>query len=181
MANELRSDISAARDQMSYKLGSGREIKRLIEHLWEGESVERMLSGNYGKGAGLLVLTDRRLLFVKDGVMSKTSEDFPLEKVSSVQWSSGIALGTVTIFASGNKAEIGNVQKRDGKALVDRVRARLATQDAGPAAARESAAEPAAAAGSITDQIRKLGELHDAGILTDDEFATKKAELLGRM
>ena len=30
-------------------------------------------------------------------------------------------------------------------------------------------------------QIRKLGELHDAGIFTDAEFEAKKAELLSRM
>jgi hypothetical protein len=33
----------------------------------------------------------------------------------------------------------------------------------------------------VADQIKKLAELHAAGILTDDEFATKKAELLDRM
>jgi hypothetical protein len=34
---------------------------------------------------------------------------------------------------------------------------------------------------SITDQIRKLAELRDAGILTSEEFDKKKTELLGRM
>jgi uncharacterized membrane protein YeaQ/YmgE (transglycosylase-associated protein family) len=29
--------------------------------------------------------------------------------------------------------------------------------------------------------LRKLSELHDAGVLTDEEFETKKAELLARM
>jgi large subunit ribosomal protein L7/L12 len=33
----------------------------------------------------------------------------------------------------------------------------------------------------IPEQIRKLGELHTAGILTADEFQTKKSELLDRM
>ncbi len=33
----------------------------------------------------------------------------------------------------------------------------------------------------VADQLRKLGELHDAGVLTDEEFETKKAELLARM
>ena len=33
---------------------------------------------------------------------------------------------------------------------------------------------------SIADQVRKLGELRDAGVLTDEEFETKKAQLLGR-
>jgi len=31
------------------------------------------------------------------------------------------------------------------------------------------------------DQLKKLAELHAAGILTDDEFAAKKADLLDRM
>ena len=34
---------------------------------------------------------------------------------------------------------------------------------------------------SIPEQIRQLAELHAAGILTDAEFAAKKAELLRRM
>lgn len=39
------------------------------------------------------MLTDRRLLFVQDGLTSKTTEDFPMDKVSSVQWSSGMLVG----------------------------------------------------------------------------------------
>ncbi|HZG05081.1 MAG TPA: DUF4429 domain-containing protein [Streptomyces sp.] len=33
----------------------------------------------------------------------------------------------------------------------------------------------------IADRIRHLGELHEAGLLTDDEFSTKKAELLAEL
>ena len=33
----------------------------------------------------------------------------------------------------------------------------------------------------IPAQIKKLAELRDAGILTDDEFTAKKAELLAKM
>lgn len=35
--------------------------------------------------------------------------------------------------------------------------------------------------GQIFDALSKLGSLRDQGILTDDEFATKKAELLARL
>lgn len=38
-----------------------------------------------------------------------------------------------------------------------------------------------AAPTDVTEQIRKLASLHDAGILTDEEFAAKKAELLLRL
>jgi hypothetical protein len=33
----------------------------------------------------------------------------------------------------------------------------------------------------VTARLRKLGELHQAGIVTDEEFAKKKAELLERL
>jgi len=33
----------------------------------------------------------------------------------------------------------------------------------------------------VTEQIRELGELHEQGVLTDDEFEAKKRELLARL
>jgi hypothetical protein len=33
----------------------------------------------------------------------------------------------------------------------------------------------------IVDQIRKLAQLHEDGILTDEEFQAKKKELLSRL
>ena len=69
--------------------------------------------------------------------------------------------------------------------------------DAAPTAAKPAAAAPPASAGpppaaapakesgngtaSIPDQIKKLGQLRDEGILTEQEFETKKRELLDRM
>lgn len=183
--DDMRPDIAAALSKMSYKLGSKREIKRLPEHLWDNEKVAHITAGTYGPGAGIVVLTDRRLFFLKDGVMSKTSEDFPIEKISSVQWSTGMLLGKITVFASGNKAEITDVQKTDGKAITDAVRARLS---GGPeAGASQPMPVEAASAATVADgpdayeRLKKLGELRDAGILTEEEFSAKKQSLLDQI
>jgi Bacterial PH domain/Short C-terminal domain len=176
--DELRPDIEAAQKRMRIRFGGRKEIKRLVGYLWHDEHVDRMTTGTYGSGTGLIVLTDRRLLFLKEGITKKT-EDFPLEKVSSVQWSSGLATGTITIFASGNKAEIKNVNKDDGKEMTDHVRDRLSAPK--PVAAPQAVPQTATDAPDIPDQIRKLGELRDAGVLTAEEFEGKKAELLARM
>ena len=45
-----------------------------------------------------------------------------------------------------------------------------------PSAPRVSEPNP-----DVLEQLRKLGELRKAGVLTDAEFETKKAELLGRL
>ena len=42
-----------------------------------------------------------------------------------------------------------------------------------------SAAPAAGSGGSDLDQLEKLAELHQQGILTDEEFAAKKAQILG--
>jgi Short C-terminal domain len=41
------------------------------------------------------------------------------------------------------------------------------------------AADAPAAAPSMPDQLKQLAALHEQGALTDDEFATAKARLLG--
>ena len=46
--------------------------------------------------------------------------------------------------------------------------------------AQDTAAVAPAAQPDITEQLTKLASLRDAGILTDEEFAAKKAEILAR-
>jgi hypothetical protein len=185
MAESLRSDIQAAKDKMQTRFGAGREMKRLVSHLWEGELVELMAAGTYGAGQGLVVLTDRRLLFVMDGLTRQTIEDFPMDKISSVQWSSGMVMGTLTIFASGNKADIEQVNKKDGKQIADAVRGRLALPGQRPAAPQHAVHLPVAAppvgGPDVYEQLRKLGELRELGVVTPEEFESKKRELLARI
>ncbi|TDV53938.1 putative oligomerization/nucleic acid binding protein [Actinophytocola oryzae] len=185
MTDGSRPDIQAAKDKMQTRLGAGREMKRLTNHLWEHESVHLMAAGRYGGGTGLVVLTDRRLLFVMDGMTRKTIEDFPMDKISSVQWSSGMVLGTLAIFASGNKADIDQMNKKDGKQIADAVRARLARPAPAPIQPapmiHHAPPVPAANAPDVYEQLRKLGELRDLGVVTSDEFEAKKHELLSRI
>jgi hypothetical protein len=47
---------------------------------------------------------------------------------------------------------------------------------AAPAPASDA---PAALSDDVYDQLKKLGELREAGILTDAEFDAKKAQILG--
>jgi len=62
--------------------------------------------------------------------------------------------------------------------------ASIVTFDGEPlASAAPSAGTPARAdeGAAVVQRIRELGELHAAGLLTDEEFATKKQDLLGRL
>jgi len=171
-----RPDIAEAAGRMGWKLGGKRELKKLPEHLYAGEVVRYIAQGTYEANQGIVVLTDQRLLFVFHGLVKQSVEDFPLDRISSVANKAGFATGELTVHASGNIAVIGGIVKGDLKYLVDALRQRLAE---GATVAAPSTPPPAQP--DVMDQLRKLAELRDAGILTPAEFDTKKTELLGRL
>lgn len=56
--------------------------------------------------------------------------------------------------------------------MANRLRERI-----GPAAVTA----PMTIAADPTDQLQRLAELRDAGVLTEEEFTAKKTEILGRL
>ncbi|WP_309029115.1 PH domain-containing protein [Streptomyces alfalfae] len=173
----VRPDIDAAAARLQSAIGSKREIQRLPEVLWEGETVEMLSPGLYGKGNGLVAMTSQRLIFLKHGIMSQQVEDFPYSRISSVQWSGGMLMGTMIVFASGNKAEIKQMPKDAGKALADALRARLADAVQAPAAGVQQAA-PAPAGGDVASRLATLDQLRAAGAITDEEYRDRRGKIL---
>lgn len=171
---QLRPDIQAAADRMDSKFGARREIRRLTGHLWEDETVLHLAGGFYGGGLGLVALTSRRLLFIREGWTGRATEDFPLDKLSSVQWNSGMVQGSLTVFASGNKAEIKQIVKADGARIADAIRNRQAPPAPQAAVTPEPQQEP-----GLVDELTRLWDLVQQGALTRPEFEAAKARLLG--
>lgn len=173
--DHLREDIRDAAQGLPASGFVKRDLAHLESNLAKGESVSHILSGTYDNQNGILALTDRRLLFLNHGLFSQRSEDFPLEKVSSVQFKAGMVLGEVTIYTSNQQATIKNVGKPQGKAFVDASRARLGKSP------DPVSNEAPVTTGDPVEQMTKLASLRDAGLITSEEFDAKKAEILERM
>lgn len=176
----VRPDIDAAAERLGSTMGVKREIQRLPEVLWEGEHVDSLASGLYGGGNGLVVLTNLRLIFFKHGMLSQKVEDFPYGKVSSVQWQGGMMLGTLTVFTSGNKAEIKNMPKDHGKAIADKLRAHIAqgTAPGSPPTPPAGPAGPVAAPQGIAERLAVLDQLLAAGAVTAEEHRERRSQIL---
>lgn len=110
------------------------------------------------------------------GMLTGGQEDvevIPTKSISSVQVRHGAWYHDVTVYASGNTI-VFSVDAADAEKLKALIMERIT--------GGSSHAAPAAPAGpDVLEQIKKLGELRDAGILTDAEFETKKAALLDRL
>ena len=107
---------------------NGKEIKELPNILWKDETLEALIGGFYDGGNGVLAATNKRLIFIDKGLMwGLKVEDFPYDKISSIQYSKGLLLGEISIYTSGNKAKIDNVDKAYCAQFCEQVRARITT------------------------------------------------------
>jgi Bacterial PH domain/Short C-terminal domain len=181
-------DLTEVREQIGHLEGGNKflgrkEVKELPNVLWDDEKVEKFIVGTYGGiGTGVLVATNKRLVFVDKGMMKLRVEDFPYDKITSIQYKTGMMMGELTIFASGNKAEIENLDKKQCRNFAETVRARItaASEHASykEPASQAAAAQPADAGGDVVSQIERLGRLREQGLLTDEEFQAQKEKIL---
>ncbi len=89
------------------------------------------------------------------------------------------------VVAGTASAVSGRVQRRQAEKYADRD-AQIAAernaayqQQVGPPQQQYAPPPPAAPAVDVVEQLTKLAQLRDQGILTEEEFAAQKAKLLG--
>ena len=172
--DEIKAQIQNL-DSASKLLGV-KEIKQLPSILWEDEVVEKLVQGIYGSGYGILVATNKRLIFVDKGwIYGLRVEDFPYDKITSIQYETGVFYGEIKIFASGNKADITQISKKQARDFAEYVRARISS-------VKEHASAPEAPeqtfSGDVIAQLERLAELKEHGILSEEEFLTQKKKIL---
>ncbi|MBA2466858.1 MAG: PH domain-containing protein [Sphingomonas sp.] len=174
---EVKQQLSGL-DNRSTVLGR-KEIAELPKILWEGETIRGAIQGFYNSRIGLLVSTDRRLIFVDKGWARLKVEDFPYDKITSIQYEVGWLFGDITIFASGNRAEIKQLAKDQARPFAEKVRNMISGGQFAPRQGGNPVVESAPE--DLVSQLERLAKLRDQGILTEAEFAQQKALILERM
>jgi hypothetical protein len=164
-----------------------KNLQHLEAHLEAGEKVqayvegahETKIMGSESIRKGILAATDRRMLFFAKKVGGYDLESFPYGNISSLEQGKELMKGgTLKFFASGNTVTMKwiNTRKNNLGEFMTLVQSRMNE-------AKSSPSPPSADPGGmdIADQIKKLADLRDAGVLSEDEFSVKKTELLKRL
>lgn len=152
------------------KLFGHRELKELPKLLQPGELPERIIQGRFSGGQGVLVATDRRLLFVDKGIFGSKVVDFPYDRISSIEYSTGLLMGEIRVTVSANVSKIDQVHKQHIQGFVALVRSKIEAAHGQP---------PPVAASDPVAQLERLAKLREAGHISDAEFQAQKARLFG--
>ena len=83
-------------------------------------------TSTFNNGQGILVSTNRRLIFIDKGLIYGLKvEDFPIDKITSIQYETGLLVGKVKIHTSGNIASIENVEKLSSRSFAEFIREKI--------------------------------------------------------
>lgn len=149
---------------------------------WErprGVSAGKMTAAAFTAGASLLVTgvkggkDEYDVVLIKHVTNVSTRKDGLMYYAVDVQTSAGAAVNTISFRVNKDEA----VEFRT--AILNAMRA-VDERTSAPMVVTQAATEPTVAA-DPTAQLQQLAALRDAGILTEEEFAAKKAELLARI
>lgn len=153
------------------------EINELPKLLWENEEIMRLSDGFYNEGIGIVVATNRRIIFINKGLLSCQVEDFAYDKISSIQCNKGMIMGTLVIYTTGNRACIDNMGKEDAQYFADYVRARI-SQENQSSQYTQTQVQSQTNTEDIVSQLERLAKLKEQGILSEEEFAQQKTKIL---
>jgi hypothetical protein len=182
-----RPDLVAAAHATANFIGISVEIPRLAQVLRPDEPLLRVARATVGERVGLAAVTATRLIFLDEGLWDRAYDEYPLAGIVGTSTESEFMSNALTLrMQSGHRLVLERVEDINGFAAALREAIHQATTPAPvPALPPPTSAPvplpPPAAQPDVLAQITKLGELHAAGILTDEEFQAKKTELLNRL
>lgn len=192
-----------------WNLWGKKEADLLSRHRSPGEQVLGQVIGNFNQA--IVATDRKVLILKTGLMAGQTfggkATSYDYGNIVGVEARTGFSQGEFEILAGGLANTQGNRRKDKAKmseapngvvfakvtakpfdAMAAKIREMSGSRGAPRAPAAAAPPAPAAVPApvgesrdAIFDAIRKLGELHDAGILNDEEFAAKKAELLARI
>ena len=157
------------------------EVKELPNILQEDEELRALLdgmlkrvNGNDFNGAGLVIATNKRIIFFRKSFIGTISkEEIPLRMVTSSGYRKGLMMSGVVITTANNEASVEYCDKKEAEQFNAIVQELLNEQHSSQNNAQTNQSQP-----SNFEQLEKLFELKQKGIITEDEFNQQKGKLL---
>lgn len=182
----IKASISTPKEKVKKEVES--TLPNYTKYIKPGENIQSVISGLMpihvlgGKTGvrGNLVVTDKRIFFYGSvkflGITNEEFEEFLYGNITSVQVHTGILTDSITIRSAGGERKIDLISKGMGNSaavlIQENIQKNKNIQEAGTRKDDEI---------NIIDKIEKLSGLKTKGIITEEEFAKKKQELLDRL
>jgi hypothetical protein len=185
-------DAPKAKQQKKQELkgaGWNGEQARLIADsefaLIPGEKILDITTGKVDGTWTTLAVTDQRVFLHSKRYGGNSVVDFAYGLLTSCAYETGAGRreGKITLVAAGDAATVTDLHKDETNRLGPVIRNHMAmAHSSGP---QMNAGPPAAQAPTVTedpaDQLRKLTQLRDDDLITEEEFQAKRTDIMNRL
>jgi hypothetical protein len=166
--DQINSRITEVKAETNFMIKS--DIKALPEVLTPDETFLNLIPGLFRDRNGILVLTNKRLIFVhKKLIVGITVESFYLNKVTLIQYNTGLMMADIIISTAGSQEKIKQVAKRTVKDFCAMSMDEITKSHQSPMSTSPI---------SNVEQLEKLAKLKESGLLNDEEFQIEKKKIL---
>lgn len=171
--NDIQAEINSLPCKDDW--GTRKEIAELPAILGKDEHVKAMTSGITEGNTWLMVCTDKRVLMLDKGMLyGLRLIDIPLDRINSISQSKGLVCGEISITDGATTRTIENITNGTVSFFADTVNKEIQLCKQAKVTPVTQVVNTASAA----DELIKYKQLLDMGVLTQEEFAAKKKELL---
>lgn len=188
MREDLRSAWESAKGNRQADLYNRYPKPEDIEpHLLDDERVIMLLKGNiqpgrvdtfkdvgFQGGVGTLLLSDKRVHYFSRGLvksLTNSHEFLEFSKITGVELRKNMAFGQMIYISRAENSDTWTqLNKEEAQAFVSALQKCISESGT----SKPSLADP-------LDQIKKLKDLLDLGAISQSEFDSKKAELMGKI
>lgn len=151
-----------------------KEVNELPLVLREDEKIYAAAQGVYDGNTWLVICTSTRFLFLDKGMLFGLKQiEIPMDKVSSIQFSTGLLMGSIVISHHG-QSKIDNIAKEQVKRFAEQSNLAIESYKNNSKITSVAASAPL----SMIEQLEKLSQLKEKGILTEEEFTQEKKKIL---
>lgn len=178
-------------DFNSCKVSTMKEMQSLPSQLQPGEVVLAFTAGvmsntgdsnstDFGISTWMVVLTDRRFLFLDAALLSNSLDVHSIlhKNVQGVRVAQGFIFGKINIDTGGRTTLVDNCEKKSVKVLGDIANDWLQVLEERKVKPIKSTANTGE---SGLDMLKKLGELKALGLVTEQEFSEAKQRILSSL
>lgn len=175
---------------IGYTVMHGFNLDHLPEAILPDEQLIALVGGSVEDNvdAALLVLSTKRVFAFRHGIIRKHLQDFPLDKISSIQASHGFVKSKITIQTSGTSCTISGIYpKTRAESFVAATRDLIATEGRKPSALGNLTADNRAIENKavsiqpsipVSARLVELKQLFDAGLLEQEEYQDQRRRIL---
>lgn len=150
-----------------------KEVEMLPDVLYDGEHILHII-GSYRSGeVPFYVCTDKRVIYLQSKIFNSRQGEIPLNTITGVDFSTGMMFSTVQIHTGSKSILIQNCLKQAAQPFANAVKEALNNQ-----AQANSSTASSIVSESVSEQLFKLADLVEKGLLSKEEFNDQKQKIL---